>query len=324
MCVILQTWWQLQRTPSSFRYVNSGSGHIQSIYSSAYLGFNIQVNVAPLLLEVSRQFNARYTAFLVPSTAHIIQFTLCVLWPHPYTKYLQLLIVSPQYSTESTCAAIGDMSTIQCALYCKLGAKYSAQPPVLRYLSCGPGHIQCTYSSTYSGFHIQLNVSALLLKISRQFNARYAANLLQNTAHILQFMLCELWSWIYTKYFQLRIFRLQYSAVGICAVIGDISTTQCALYCKLDANTAHNLRFALSELWSLTYTMILQLLIFRLQYSTKRICAAIGNMSTIQCALHCIYCAKYSAHPPVYAIWTVVTDIYNGVTVPHIQASIFN
>jgi hypothetical protein len=138
------------------------------------------------------------------------------------------------------------------------------------------------------------------------------------------FALSELWSRTYTMYLQLHIFRIPYSAECIFAVIGDISTTQCALYCKLGANTAHNLRFALSELWSHTYTMNLQLLIFRLQYSTKRICAAFGDMSTIQCASHCIYCAKYSARPPVNAIWTVVTDIYNGVTVPHIQASIFN
>jgi hypothetical protein len=34
--------------------------------------------------------------------------------------------------------------------------------------------------------------------------------------------------------------------------------------------------------------------------------------------------AKYSAHPPVYAMWTVVPDIYNVITAPHIQASIFN
>jgi hypothetical protein len=70
--------------------------------------------------------------------------------------------------------------------------------------------------------------------------------------------------------------------------------------------------------------MNLQLHIFRLQHSTKRICAAIGDMSTIQCALYCIYCAKYSAHPPVYSIWTVVPDIYNVITVPNILASIFN
>jgi hypothetical protein len=130
MRVILQTWCQMQRTSSGLRYENCGPRHIQCIYSSAYLGFNIQLKVAPQLLEVSRQCNERYTASLVPITAHILQLTLCELWSRPYTRYLQLLMVRTQYSTERICAAIGDIPTLRCALYCKLGAKYSAHPPV--------------------------------------------------------------------------------------------------------------------------------------------------------------------------------------------------
>jgi hypothetical protein len=132
----------------------------------------------------------------------------------------------------------------------------------------GPGHIQCNYCSAYSGFNIQLNVSALLLEISRQFNECYTSNLVTNTAHTLQFTLCELWSRTYTKYLQLRIFRLQ--------------------------------------------------------YSTEAICAAIGDMPTFRCALHCQLGAKYSAHQPVHAVWTVVPNIYSVVTSPHIQSSVFN
>jgi hypothetical protein len=161
------------------------------------------------------------------------------------------------------CDAIADITSIQCALYCKLDAKYSPHPPVytmwtvvpaiykvfkaphsqatifnctylrcnweysdtstpvtlltwcqvqrtssgLRYVNYGPGHIQCIYSSIYSDFNIHLNVSALLLYISRQFSARYTANLLPNTPHTLQFMLCDLCSRPDTKYLQLRIFR---------------------------------------------------------------------------------------------------------------------
>jgi hypothetical protein len=199
----------------------------------------------------------------VPNTAHVLQFTLCDLWSRPYTKYFQHRIFRLQYSAVGICAAIGNISTIQCPLYCKLVAKYIAHPPVyavwtvvpaisevltaphiyalifncrqlrcywryldnsirvilhswcqiqrtssgLRYVNYGPGHIQCIYRSIYSDFNIHLNVSALLLYISRQFNARYTANLLPNTAHILQFMLFELWSRPYPKYLQLRIFR---------------------------------------------------------------------------------------------------------------------
>jgi hypothetical protein len=138
----------------------------------------------------------------------------------------------------------------------------------IRYVNYGPGHMQCIYNSIYSDFNIHLNVSALLLYISRQFNARYTANFVPNTEPILPFALCEQ--------------------------------------------------------WTRTYTMHLQLRIFRLQCSPERICAAIGNITTIQCALYCKFVAKYKAHPPVYALWTVVPTIYRVLTAPHIQALIFN
>jgi hypothetical protein len=68
-----------------------------------------------------------------------------------------------------------------------------------------------------------------------------------------------------------------------------------------------------------TYTMHLQLHIFRLQYSIERICAAIGDNRTLRCPLYCKFGAKYSAHHPVYPMRTVVLDIYNVITAPHIQ-----
>jgi hypothetical protein len=201
--------------------------------------------------------------------------------------HLQLRIFRLQYSSERICAAIGNISTIQCSLYCKRGARYSAHPPVyamwtmvpdvynaftapyiqtsifistylrcyctyhdnsmrvilqtccqiqrtsssLYYVDCGPGHIQCSYSSAYSSLNIQLNISALQLEISHQFNARYTANMAPNTADILQFTLWEQWSRTYTTYLQLLIFRLQYSTELICATIGDNRTCRCALYC---------------------------------------------------------------------------------------------
>jgi hypothetical protein len=248
MRVILHTWCQIQRTSYGLRYVYCGPGHIQYIYSSAHSDFNVHLNVTVLLLEIPRQFNARYTAILVPNTAHILRFTLLELWSRTYTMHLQLHIFRLQYSFERICTAIVCISTIQCALYCKLGTNCSALPlafgmwtvvphaynvftaphiqswifdwtylsccwryadicmrvilPILsqiqspssglRCVNCGPGHIQCNYSSTYSGHNIQLNVSALLLEIYRYFDARYNANREPNTAHILQFTLCEL------------------------------------------------------------------------------------------------------------------------------------
>jgi hypothetical protein len=130
MLVILQAWCQIQRTSSGLRCVNCCPRHIQCIYSSAYSDSTIRLKVGPLLLEISRQFSERYTAKLVPFTAHILQFTLCELLSRTYTMYLQLRIFRLQYFTEPTSAAIGDMPIIGCPLYCKLWAKYSAYPPV--------------------------------------------------------------------------------------------------------------------------------------------------------------------------------------------------
>jgi hypothetical protein len=130
MSVILQAWCQLQRTCSSLRYVNCGPVHIECFCSSACSDFNIHLNVSALLLEISREFNARLTAIIEPNTVHILPNTLCGHWHRTYTKYLQLRIFMLQYSAVGICAAIVDITTIQCALYCILSAKYSAHPPV--------------------------------------------------------------------------------------------------------------------------------------------------------------------------------------------------
>jgi hypothetical protein len=141
MRVILLTWYQIQPTSPDLHYVYCGPGHIQCIYSSIYSDFNIHLNVSALLLEISRQISARYTANLV-----------------------QILRTSSG----------------------------------LRYVNYGPGHIQCIYSSIYSGLNIRLNASALLLEIIGHFDARYTAILVPNTAHVLRFTLCQLWSRTYT------------------------------------------------------------------------------------------------------------------------------
>jgi hypothetical protein len=130
MLVILQTWCQIQRTSYGLRYVNCGPGHIQCIYSSAYSVLNIRLNVSVLLFEICRYLHARYTANLVPNTEHILRFTLCELCYRLYTKYFQHRIFRLQYSAVGICAAIVHITTIQCALYCILGAKYCAHPPV--------------------------------------------------------------------------------------------------------------------------------------------------------------------------------------------------
>jgi hypothetical protein len=130
MSVILQARCQLQRTFFCLRYVNCGPGHVDCIYSSAYSDFNIQMKVGPLLLEVSPQCNERYTASLVSNTAHIVQFTLCGLWSRIIQSIYSSVYLCFNIQLQVSAAAIVDITTVQCALYCKLSAKYSAHPPV--------------------------------------------------------------------------------------------------------------------------------------------------------------------------------------------------
>jgi hypothetical protein len=153
MLVILQTWGQIQRTSSGLRYVNYGPGHIQCIYNSIYSDFNIHLNVSALLLYISRHFNARYNAFLVPNTAHILQFTLCDLWSRPYTKYFQHRIFRHQCSAEGSSPATGGITTIQWALYCKLGDNYSALLLAFSMWSVVPD-----IYNTFTAPHIQTSI----------------------------------------------------------------------------------------------------------------------------------------------------------------------
>jgi hypothetical protein len=80
----------------------------------------------------------------------------------------------------------------------------------LRHANCGPGHIQCNYSTAYSGFNKQQNASAPLSEISPQCNVRYTATLVPITVHILRFTLCERWSRTYTMHIQASIFIWTY------------------------------------------------------------------------------------------------------------------
>jgi uncharacterized integral membrane protein len=137
-------------------------------YISAYSGFNIHLNVSALLLEIMGHFDARYTANLVPNTAHIQQFTPSKLWSRPYTRYLQLRIYMLQYSAVGICAAIVHNHINSMRVILQTLCEIQRTSSSLRYVNCGPGHIQCIYSTAYSGFNVQLNGSALQLEISRQ------------------------------------------------------------------------------------------------------------------------------------------------------------
>jgi hypothetical protein len=209
---------------------------------------------------------------------------------------------------------------MQCAVILQTLCQIQCTTSRFRYVPSGPGHIQCSYTSTYSGFNIQLNVSPPLLEIYRQFNEPYTATLvpIQRTCSSLRYTNCGHGhiQCIYCSTYSGFNIQLNVSALilGICRQFNVRYTA------NMMPNAVHILQFTLSKLWSRTYKMNLQLHIFRHQYSTDCICAAIGDISTSQCPLNCKLCAKYSAHPPVNGVWTVVPAIYNVITAPHIQS----
>jgi hypothetical protein len=173
--------------------VNCGSGHIQCIYCSAYSDFNIHLNVSSLLLEISHQFNARYTAILGPNTAHILQFKLYDLWVRPYTKYLQLRMFMLQYSAAGICGAIVAITSIQCALYCILGSRYRAHRAVYTVWSVVP--------AIYKVFTAPLTEASIFSSRYHRCYCRYHINSmrvilqswcqLQRTCFILRYMICS-------------------------------------------------------------------------------------------------------------------------------------
>jgi hypothetical protein len=309
MRAILQTWCQIQRASSSLRYMICGPGHVDCIYSSAYSDFNIQMKVGPLLLEESRQCNERYTVSLVPITAHIVQFTLCGLWSRTYTKYLQLRIFRLQYSTVGICADIVDITSTQCALYCKRGTKYSAHPPVYAIWTVVPAIYKVftapdSQATIFNWTYLRCNwrYSNTSMRVILQIGCQ-----IQRTSSSLRCVDCD------PGYIQ-SIYSSAYLDFNIQLKVGpmlmDVSPQCNERYtASLVPITGHILQFTLCELWSRPYTKYLQLLMVRTQYSTERIWAAVGDIPTLRCALYCRYSVKYSAHPPVYAMWTVVPDI---------------
>jgi hypothetical protein len=76
-----------------------------------------------------RQINARYNPHFLPNAAKILQITLYQHWLQSNPIELYFLLFWYQYTIERISADIGDMSTIQSALYCTFTAKFSLNPP---------------------------------------------------------------------------------------------------------------------------------------------------------------------------------------------------
>jgi hypothetical protein len=248
---------------------------------------------------------------------HVLPFTLCELLSRLYTKYLQLRILRLQYSAAGIIAAIVDITSILCALYCKLWAKYSAYPTVYAMWTVVPAIYKVftaplTEASIFSCRHLR--------RYCRYHDSSMRVILqtwcqIQRTSSSIRYMICgsgQIQS-IYSSWYSGHNIQLNVSALQL-EVFQHFDACYTA---NIVPNAAHILQFTLRELWYGPYTLHLQLRIFRLQYSSERICAAIVHITKIQCALYCILGAKYRAHSPVYAVWTVVPAIYKVFTAPH-------
>jgi hypothetical protein len=83
-CALCSTFADKYTAPATgLHYVNSGPGPMQCYCSTAYWGFNIQLNVSTLLFLITRQFDARYSQHMLPNTAPFSRFLLCKLWSLP-------------------------------------------------------------------------------------------------------------------------------------------------------------------------------------------------------------------------------------------------
>jgi hypothetical protein len=137
----------MQRGPSSFRYVNSCPAHIQSIYSSAHICFNFRWNVSALLLEISRQLNARYpeTWCQIQRTSTSLRHVICGRG-HILSIYSSACSGFNIHCSYLRCYCRYHINSMRVILqtWCQI----QRTPSSFRYVNRGPGHIQCNYSSS--------------------------------------------------------------------------------------------------------------------------------------------------------------------------------
>jgi hypothetical protein len=105
------------------------------------------------------------------------------------------------------------------------------------YVNSGPFQILCNSSIPYLGLSIQLNVSPIPLEICRPLDESCTPLdesctplLLPNTAHVILFTLCQLWSRSSRTLSQICIYGHEYSIERTSVSIRDMPTIRCALH----------------------------------------------------------------------------------------------
>jgi hypothetical protein len=232
--------------------------------------------------------------------------------------YLQLRIFNPEYSTERICAAVGDMPMFACVLYCKFCAKYRAHPPVCAIWTVVPDiyyaftapHIQTSmFIWTYLRCYWRYLDNSLVVYC--KLGAKYSAH---PPVCAMWTVVPDIYNAFTAPYIQTSIFIWK-NLPCYCTYLGKSMRVILHSWCQIQ-RTSSSLRYATCGPGHIQ--SIIPHHIFRLQYSAVGICAAIVHITTIQFPLYCKLVAKYSAHPPVYAMWPVVPAIYKVFSAPRI------
>jgi hypothetical protein len=175
MRVILHSWCQIQRTSSSLRYVTCGPDHIQSIFQHRI--FRLQYSAGGICAAIVHITTIQYALYSILGAKYRAHCPVCAMWtvvPDIYNAFTGPHIQTSMFIwTYLRCywRYLDNSIVVILQTWCQIERTSSG----LRYVNCGPGHIQYIYSSAHSDFNIHLNLSALLLEISRQFNERYTA-----------------------------------------------------------------------------------------------------------------------------------------------------
>ena len=129
--------------------------------------------------------------------------------------------------------------------------------------------------------------------------------MLTTIEHNIRIEVRQLWEMPNSVYSQFCTFRLQYSFERISTAIRDMSTnlgtlysTPCSTYA---ANEEHDIRLVLRQLWYGLRPAYFQFCIFKYEYSSEHICAAITVMLIIRCDFHSRHAAKYVGRHRVFA-----------------------
>jgi hypothetical protein len=130
----------------------------------------LSTNRCVLYFTFSANYRAQYPVYAMPTLAPVKSNIITVLLMQASTFNWTYLRCDWWFIDKSMRAILH--------IYCRMQPNSTR----LRNVKSGPTQIQCNYSSSYTGFNIQLNISPTRLVVYRHIYARYTPHLLPNAA----------------------------------------------------------------------------------------------------------------------------------------------